>query len=95
MKEIATHGYPDILFIEGYKEERGEKVVLLRDESDWDELQSFTRSITTRSRCHQAYANTSRSNDTLLDCWLLDWVKRGIPMKPFEIVETPIDLQKY
>ena len=30
MKEIATIGNPDILLIEGYKEERGEKVVLVR-----------------------------------------------------------------
>ena len=32
MKEIAAIGNPDILLIEGYKEERGEKVVLLEDE---------------------------------------------------------------
>ena len=31
LKELAAIGNPDILLIEGYKEEQGEKVVLLRD----------------------------------------------------------------
>ena len=41
MKEIATIGNPDILLIEGYKEERGEKVVLIRNQTDWDELKNL------------------------------------------------------
>ncbi len=36
LKILATIGKPDILLIEGYKNEQGEKVVLLRDAEDWD-----------------------------------------------------------
>ena len=39
MKEIASLRNPDILLIEGYKNEQGAKVVLLRDQTDWDALQ--------------------------------------------------------
>ena len=41
MKEIASMNNPDFLLIEGYKEERGEKIVLLRDETDWDALKNL------------------------------------------------------
>ena len=35
---MAAIGKPDILLIEGYKKEQGEKVVLLRDAEDWESL---------------------------------------------------------
>lgn len=65
MKEIATVNHPDVLFIEGYKEERGEKVVLLRDETDWDELRHL----------HDIQLVVRNRDDAQLDNWLLDWRK--------------------
>ena len=38
LKEMVTIGNPDILLIEGYKSEVGDKVVLLRNPEDWDML---------------------------------------------------------
>ena len=38
LKEMASFRKPDILFIEGYKNEFGDKVVLLRAEEDWVSL---------------------------------------------------------
>ncbi|MHA6258818.1 molybdopterin-guanine dinucleotide biosynthesis protein B [Sporosarcina sp. CAU 1771] len=65
MKTIATQTKPDILLIEGYKEERGEKVVLLRDESDWDALKHIPDiRLVVRNRDNEQ-----------LDNWLLEWRK--------------------
>ena len=41
MKEIATLGNPDVLLIEGYKEEQGEKVVLIRSQADWGDTEEL------------------------------------------------------
>lgn len=56
---------PDVLLIEGYKEERGEKVVLLRDEGDWDELKNLQDiKLVVRNK-----------SGAQLDSWLLRWMK--------------------
>ena len=66
MKEIAAMQHPDILLIEGYKEEIGGKVVLLRDETDWDELQHL-------SDIQLVLRNMDNER---LDSWLLHWAKK-------------------
>jgi molybdopterin-guanine dinucleotide biosynthesis adapter protein len=43
--EIYHFFSPDALFIEGYKQENYQKVVLIRDESDFPKLQSLTNII--------------------------------------------------
>ncbi|MBE1555827.1 molybdopterin-guanine dinucleotide biosynthesis protein B [Sporosarcina limicola] len=79
LKELVTLGNPDILFIEGYKEEQGDKVVLLRNEEEWDELRSL-QGIQLVVGCSVVEASVphieSRIEVERLDCWLLDWVGR-------------------
>ena len=78
MKDIATIGKPNILLIEGYKEERGGKVVLLRNEEDWKELhglqgvQLVVGQVGNDTRYPQI---NSRSNEAQLDQWFLNWTK--------------------
>ena len=38
---MVTIGNPDVLLIEGYKSEVGDKVVLLRNREDWDTLRQL------------------------------------------------------
>lgn len=42
LKELAAIGTPDVLLIEGYKREAGEKIVLLRNSDDWGALGGLT-----------------------------------------------------
>ena len=75
MTDIATLGNPDILLIEGYKEEQGEKVVLLRHEEDWNELQGLqgvqlvVGDVAEEARYPKI---DSRSNVAQLDQWFLN-----------------------
>jgi len=79
LKLLATIGKPDILLIEGYKNEQGEKVVLLRDAGDWAALSGLD--------CIQLVIGNSESSTGIshiksrleverLDLWLLDWVEK-------------------
>lgn len=79
MKEIAKINSPDILFIEGYKEERGKKVVLLRNESDWEalrDLQDIELIVGPDVNESTKSQIPSRSNHEQLDRWLLNWIKK-------------------
>ena len=76
MKNIATIGNPDILLVEGYKEERGDKVVLLRNEKDWERLRDLQGIQLVVGQVDNEYPQIdSRSNIEQLDQWLLDWTK--------------------
>ena len=79
LKDIATIGNPDILLIEGYKEEQGEKVVLLRDAEDWESLSELD-SIQLVVGVTESPTGISHIKSGLdveqLDCWLLDWVEK-------------------
>lgn len=74
MKAIAMIANPAILLIEGYKEELGEKVVLLRDESDWENLQHLQGIQLVVGPVEEA-AISSRIAHAQLDCWLMNWVE--------------------
>ena len=80
MKKIATIGNPDILLIEGYKEEQGKKVVLIRSQTDWDELKNLpniqlvVEQNDTKSEFQQILA---RSDAEQLDSWFLNWLEEG------------------
>ena len=59
LKLLATIGKPDFLLIEGYKNEQGEKVVLLRDAEDWEslsELDSIQLVIGMYRKCNWYFA---------------------------------------
>lgn len=77
MTDIATLGNPDVLLIEGYKEEQGEKVVLLRHEEDWNELQGLqgVQLVVGNVAEEASYPKIdSRSNVAQLDQWFLNWI---------------------
>ena len=69
---------PDIILVEGFKMESGEKVVILRDEEDWQTLKSLEE-----VQLVVGYPElvvdmdhiSSRTNEQQLDEWLLNWVK--------------------
>ncbi len=81
MKEIATIGNPDILLIEGYKEEQGEKVVLVRSQTDWDELKNLhnIQLVVGQSDSQSDFQQIlSRSHEEQLDSWFLNWIEEGV-----------------
>ncbi len=81
MKEIATMDKPDVLLIEGYKKEQGDKVVLLRDQKDWNELQKIEgiKLIVGSAESAAGIAHIEcRSDIAQLDRWLLNWMKEEI-----------------
>lgn len=69
LKTLAALDQPDVLLIEGYKNEAGEKVVLVRNEEEREELESLPGIIRT--------VNTAELfvDLTLLDDWLQEWVE--------------------
>jgi len=79
MKEIAMINKPSILLIEGYKEERGDKVVLLRNQEDWTELINLRdiQLIIGNINIEASVTHIpSRTDGELLDEWLLNWLGR-------------------
>ncbi|MEI3613676.1 molybdopterin-guanine dinucleotide biosynthesis protein B [Pseudogracilibacillus sp. SO30301A] len=76
LKQLAVWNNPDVVLIEGYKAEQGEKVVLVRNEEDWQELKSIEGivlviGLESTSTYHQI---KSRNETKTLDAWLLDWI---------------------
>ena len=80
LKEMVTIGNPNVLLIEGYKSEIGDKVVLLRNREDWDTLRQLQGrqlligcpEITTDSpHIH------SREQMEQIDEWFLKWIGKG------------------
>jgi len=79
LKLLATIRKPDILLIEGYKNEQGEKAVLLRDAGDWaalSELDSIQLIIGNTESSTGISHIESRLEVERLDSWLLDWVEK-------------------
>lgn len=68
LKALAAVSCPEVLLIEGYKQEVGEKVVLFRGEEDRLALASLPGVIQT------ACTGALFSNQTMLDAWLKQWV---------------------
>ena len=81
MKELATIGNPDLLLIEGYKEELGEKVVLIRRQTDWDELKNLhnIQLVVEQNDNNSDFQQVlSRSHEEQLDSWFLNWLEEGV-----------------
>lgn len=80
LKELVSIGNPDVLLIEGYKGEIGEKVVLLRDEEDWDTLchlqgrQLVIGCLEISADCPHIH---SREHIEQIDEWFVKWIGRG------------------
>src|SRR5690625_2947809 len=77
LKQMATWNKPDIILVEGYKKEQGEKVVLVRRDDDWEELKEvagITLVVGFGSNCPYPQIE-SREREKELDQWLLDWLE--------------------
>ncbi|WP_432363900.1 molybdopterin-guanine dinucleotide biosynthesis protein B [Sporosarcina sp. UB5] len=85
LKEMTSIGNPDVLLIEGYKDEIGDKVVLLRNVEDWETLHDLQgRQLVIG--CPEITADGphihSREYNEQIDEWLLKWIGKG------DLVET-------
>lgn len=69
LKALVALGEPDVLLIEGYKKEAGEKVVLIRNEEEREELKSLPGIIRT-VKTAELFEDITR-----LDDWLQQWVE--------------------
>lgn len=78
LKELVTYGSPDVLLIEGYKEEHGEKVVLIRSGEDWGPLQELEgiQLVIGEVDSSDHPVIRERSDTLRLDSWFADWLNR-------------------
>jgi len=80
LREMASFGKPDLLLIEGYKGEAGDKVVVLRNKEDWDTLSQLQgRRLVIgcpeiEMDCDHIH---SREDVSQIDEWFLNWIGRG------------------
>lgn len=78
LKEMAAIRHPTILLVEGYKEQQGDKVVLLRNAEDWENLQELT-GIQLVVGCPEIVVGNkqiaSRTDVEQLDHWFLEWME--------------------
>ena len=77
LKKMASFGEPDVLLIEGYKKEYGDKVILLRNQDDWDALQNLQgRQLVIG--CSEIETDSShidsREHTERIDDWFLEWL---------------------
>lgn len=78
MKQLATNDHTDVLLIEGFKEEPGPKVVLVKEKSDWKELKQLQdiKLVVGSPELNTSYPLiASREDVEQLDTWLLNWLK--------------------
>ncbi|WP_040287644.1 molybdopterin-guanine dinucleotide biosynthesis protein B [Sporosarcina koreensis] len=78
LKQLAAQGKPDILLIEGYKEETGDKVILVREPEDWETLQHLDgiRLIVGPLTSLSAEIIPSREDTAQLDSWFARWLAK-------------------
>lgn len=80
LKALVTYDSPDILLIEGYKDERGAKVVLVRSREDWDTLQELEGIQLAIGEVDSSEYPVikERSEPVQLDSWFTDWLNREV-----------------
>src|SRR5699024_12453532 len=56
LKQLALLKKPDVILVEGYKQEPGEKVILVKDEADWRGLEDLGNiQLVVGLKCHSSY----------------------------------------
>lgn len=75
---LATWQNPDVILIEGYKAEAGEKVVLVRNQDDWDDLQkvdniSLVIGLDEVDTDYDQIAHREKKAE--LDTWFTEWLQ--------------------
>lgn len=80
LKELVTYDSPDVLLIEGFKDERGEKVVLIRSGEDWDTLQELEgiQLVIGEIDSSEYPVIKDRSEGAQLDSWFTDWLNKEV-----------------
>lgn len=74
---LAKWQNPDLILIEGYKAEAGEKVILVRKDEDWDELQKVANIslVVGLDEAVNYDQIANRTEVTALDTWFMDWLQ--------------------
>lgn len=76
--ELAKLEKPDVILIEGYKQEQGEKVILINEEQDWTTLQELNniRLVIGLEEDKVPYEQIDhRENQDALEQWFIQWLK--------------------
>ncbi|WP_339252167.1 molybdopterin-guanine dinucleotide biosynthesis protein B [Sporosarcina sp. FSL W8-0480] len=80
LKRMVSYRKPDVLLIEGYKSEFGDKVMLLRDRDDWDQLRNLQgkQLVIGCPDINIVWSHIhSREETELIDKWFLEWIGEG------------------
>lgn len=77
LMQMASLTDPDVVLIEGFKKERGQKVVLLRDENDWDALRQLSniQAVIGQTKMELNAKRFGRNAEIEIDDWFLQWIK--------------------
>ncbi len=74
---LAKWQNPDVILIEGYKAEAGEKVILVRNDEDWEDLQKvddISLVVGLGEAVHYDQI-ANRTEKTELDTWFANWLQ--------------------
>lgn len=78
--ELAARTKPDVILVEGYKDEIGEKVVLVQEKEEWESLQDLEGIILVIGEVDVTgdYDHiSSRNYRDQLDAWLRNWLREA------------------
>lgn len=83
LKALATFQAPDLILVEGYKREVGDKIVLSRSMEDWESLRSVTdiRLVVGVAKSDSYPIIESRNDYAKLDAWLLRYMNGGTKVR--------------
>ena len=78
LKQLAAFNQPDVLFIEGYKNYPGNKVVLIKSHEDWESLQHLSgiQLVVGDVPPTQLPVISSREEEQQLDSWFTNWLEK-------------------
>lgn len=77
---LVQNTAPDLILIEGCKDAKHDKIVLLRSEADWDELQNLDSIALVMGQGNiilDGQEVIERNNIDRLELWLADWLEGG------------------
>lgn len=77
--KLATVTEPDVLLIEGFKQEQERKVVLLREEADWASLKQLSniQLVVSCDKLNLSIENVNHLFNHQVDEWFLQWIEEG------------------
>lgn len=75
--KCASLQSPDIILVEGFKKTTSPKVVIVRNQSDWDQLKQLDGIVLVVGDVTQHHYDQihSRDDELALNEWLLQWIK--------------------